>query len=160
MFNSSDPEAVWQAVEPAGTIRPPRRRQAKAVSVYDQDNEVDKIYVFGGIAEPYTCSLETVAYLAMDVWKVPRGGTSSPQVEILSWKSSAAHGDDYANDSFRPPVSDYTAVYLADRHEIAYFGGQDAAGNLVSMDLVLLFDIRTQTFSIHVSSCPRRHSLV
>lgn len=130
----------WRAISPAR--RPPRRRQARAVSVPQNGTAVnsgDGIYVFGGIAEPYTCSLETVGYLAMDDWQAWSNGTV---VGTSPWEAPDGYGE--------PPVSDYAAVQLGETDGIVYLGGQTASGKLVEMDSLLLYNTTTGLYSSQV----------
>ena len=144
---------AWEAVEPA-IHRPPRRRQASALVMTEDKNgrKGDTLYVFGGIAEPYTCSIETVGYLAMDAWDA---SMTSPAVQTLAWtaqpeskENASGHGTNRAFVS--PPISDYAAVRLQNTDAIIYLGGQDAYGNLLSMGSLLLFNTSTHDWSIRV----------
>ena len=85
----------------------------------------------GGIAERYTCSEETIGYFGIDRWDTV-GGT----VETLPWNDPA----NWPGKTYDPPVSDYTATLLADKASIVIIGGQTAAGDLVGMGSVQVFN--------------------
>lgn len=110
---------------------PPRRRQAQAVPVFNRTTSGADLYVFGGIAERYTCSEETIGYFGIDRWDTV-GGT----VETLPWNDPA----NWPGKTYDPPVSDYTATLLADKASIVIIGGQTAAGDLVGMGSVQVFN--------------------
>ncbi|KAL8291520.1 hypothetical protein RQP46_002498 [Phenoliferia psychrophenolica] len=109
---------------------PPRRRQAQAVSVLNSTTNGADLYVFGGIAERYTCSEETIGYFGIDRWDTVHG-----TVETLPWNAPAGW-----TGAFDPPVSDYTATLLQDKSSIVLVGGQTAAGDLVGMGSVQVFN--------------------
>lgn len=141
----------WKAVEPYPS-KPPRRRQAHAVAGWDNSGKNDAFYLFGGIAEPYTCSLETVAYLGMDVWSPAGSGEEGrDRVATAVWKAPKQIDKLEGKEGVLPPVSDYAAVGLKGKDGIAYLGGQDANGNLASLQTLLLFNTTTQAWSYAVS---------
>ncbi|KAK4696985.1 hypothetical protein P7C70_g8281, partial [Phenoliferia sp. Uapishka_3] len=115
---------------------PPRRRQAQAVAVYNATTSGSDLFVFGGIAEKYTCSSETIGYFGVDRWDTVAG-----TVETLPWDPPAN-----ADATFAVPVSDYTATLLADNTSIVLVGGQTASGNLVGMETVLVFNSKLRTW--------------
>ena len=128
---------------PLATPRaPPRRRQAQAISINNATSELDDIYVFGGIAEPYTCSRETTGYLGMDRWT-----SGSGEVQNFPWMTPAGAEVDY-----EPAVSDYTGTLLGNGNSIAYIGGQSAEGVLANMGQILIFDSRVRAWSLQVRS--------
>jgi len=114
---------------------PPRRRQAHAVAVADPTtgaaDNATSIYVWGGLAEPYTCSIDTVGYLAIDIW---RSSASGRTVRSLQFKPPRN-----APEGYRPPVSDYATAALDDGR-IVVIGGQTTDGSLTPMSRVLVFD--------------------
>lgn len=57
--------AEWSVPTLTGR-RPPRRRQAQAVVVPNYLSGKDDVWVFGGIADEYTCSETTSGYLGID----------------------------------------------------------------------------------------------
>ena len=119
---------------------PPRRRQAQAISISNTTSGLDDIYVFGGIAEPYTCSKETTGYLGMDRWT-----TGSGEVQNFPWRTPAGAEVDY-----EPAVSDYSGTLLGDGNSIAYIGGQSADGVLANMGRILIFDTKARAWSLQV----------
>lgn len=137
--------STWSPVD-LGNYRPPRRRQAKAVAVANGTEETS-IYIFGGVAEPYTCSLETVGYLAMDIWNTT-STSAAPLVDSKPWKipSTSMHLD-RQRKTYEPAISDYAAVSLPNQQAILYVGGQDASGRLVPMNELLLFNTSTLAWS-------------
>lgn len=127
----------------AATSGPPRRRQAHAVALADStggDNATD-IYVWGGLAEPYTCSIDTVGYLAMDIWSSSTSGRSVRTVQFKTPKD--------APERYRPPISDYATAALDDGR-IVVIGGQTTDGSLTPMNRVLVFDPVASNWSIIV----------
>lgn len=141
--------STWEPVD-LGNYRPPRRRQAKAVSVASGTEETS-IYIFGGVAEPYTCSLETVGYLAMDIWNTT-STTTTPLVDSKSWKAPSTTAQlERQWQNYEPAISDYAAVSLASQQAIVYVGGQDASGRLAAMDEILVFNTSTNAWSRQVS---------
>lgn len=150
-------DSLWTAVENVSSVThraasPPRRRQAQAVHMLDTATT----YIFGGIAEPHTCSLDTVAYLAMDVWAYPVDSTtnatgkgdstrSHPTIDhIVQTLPFYLSGIKSNGSHYEPAVSDYAAVPLSGRDGIVYIGGQTAGGELVPMDEVLYFNTTLQ----------------
>ena len=136
----------WTTANPTGHV-PPRRRQAQAVAVSNSSSlavDETQFWVWGGIAEPYTCSLDTVGYMGMDMWS-----TISRSIATYSWASQV--GKTIPKD-YRPPVSDYAAVLLRDGVSIAFIGGQVAQGDLAEMDQILTFDTVERTWSLKVRS--------
>jgi hypothetical protein len=115
---------------------PPRRRQAAAVAVKDGD----EIWVFGGIAGPYTCSFDTAAYAGMDRWT-----TADGSVQSLGWDQ-----DVFRQLGVSPPSSDYAAVALDDGVRVVFVGGQASDGSLVNMTSLLVFDTQTESWSVEV----------
>lgn len=128
--------AEWSVPALTGR-RPPRRRQAQAVVVPNYLSGEDDVWVFGGIADEYTCSETTSGYLGIDRWDTISGG-----VESFKWASPAN-----ALKSFQPPVGDYSATALAGGASIVVVGGQTAGGNLVEMGSVLVFDTKTREWT-------------
>lgn len=126
--------------------RPPRRRQAQAV-VLDDGSMQSSIYVFGGIAEAHTCSLETVGYLAMDSWNATDPDNAGA-AQTTPWKGQIELQKVLPNG---PPVSDYVAVRLQQTDSILYLGGQDATGRLLEMDRILRYNTTSKFWSMHVS---------
>lgn len=120
---------------------PPRRRQAQSVVV--KNNTVDDIWVFGGIAEPFTCSLETIGYLGYDRWST--GVNNQSTVESLEWTNPAG-----VNKSYAPPVSDFTATLLNDSRRIVFLGGQTAEGLLLGLGQILVFDVVSRVWTLQV----------
>lgn len=155
-------EARWQPVQPQGSVQPPRRRQAKAVILPASNNSImsdvtSSIYVWGGVAEKHTCSLEKVAYLAMDIWHLNSNRTQVSSVDVVTWSeaTNASHSSSSSSEhtlvSSAPPVVDYTMTALKDSDGIAVVGGQDAEGRLVTMENILVFNTTTQAFCQKVS---------
>lgn len=160
-----DEASSWKAVD-LGNYRPPRRRQAKAVAV-KEGTEDTSIYIFGGIAEPYTCSLDTVGYLAMDIWNTTSTSTM-PQVDINPWRTpklvldlernnanATSDGDQDATSAsvYEPAISDYAAVSMPQVSSVIYLGGQAANGKLLPMNEALIFDTSRSTWARQVSHC-------
>ncbi|GAA5943446.1 hypothetical protein JCM1841_002858 [Sporobolomyces salmonicolor] len=110
---------------------PPRRRQASAVAVANLTTQGTDVWVFGGIAEAYTCSSETIGYVGID-----RYDTVLDTVESMAWTAPIN-----ATSDWEAPVSDYTATLLDDGSSIAIVGGQTAQGELAGMDQVLVFNV-------------------
>ncbi|GAA5881282.1 hypothetical protein JCM1840_003844 [Sporobolomyces johnsonii] len=110
---------------------PPRRRQASAVAVANLTTQGTDVWVFGGIAEAYTCSSETIGYVGID-----RYDTALDTVESMAWAAPIN-----ATSDWEAPVSDYTATLLDDGSSIAIVGGQTAQGELAGMDQVLVFNV-------------------
>ncbi|GAA99023.1 uncharacterized protein L969DRAFT_84240 [Mixia osmundae IAM 14324] len=85
----------WQAsIVSNTTYIPPRRRQNQAVAL----DGGKTVYVYGGIAEPYTCSLDRVGYLGIDIYHADNGTIESIPFELLSApnvvsSASASSGD-------------------------------------------------------------------
>lgn len=117
---------------------PPRRRQATALPVANATTGGTDIWVIGGIADQYTCSVETIGYVGLD-----RYDTALGTVESMAW--TAPTGVDSLE--WAAPVSDYAATVLDDGASIAVVGGQTALGDLVSLDQVLLFDVQTRAWT-------------
>lgn len=126
---------------------PPRRRQAAAVAVLNATTHLDDIYVFGGIAEAWTCAGETIGYLGMDRWS-----TASTEVESIPWATPES-----ATSRYEPPVSDYTASLLGDGASIAVVGGQTTDGVLAHMDEVLVFGTKKRAWSLQVSDARSKY---
>ena len=117
---------------------PPRRRQATAIPVANATTGGTDIWVIGGIADEYTCSVETIGYVGLD-----RYDTTLGTVESMAWTAPTAVG----SVEWAAPVSDYAATVLDDGASIAVVGGQTALGDLVSLDHVLLFDVQTRAWT-------------
>lgn len=140
--------ATWIPVD-LGQYRPPRRRQAGAIAINNGTKD-SSLFVFGGIAEPYTCSLETVGYLAMDIWNATSTPIAAPPVVSVEWQGPAASNTSLPltrNSEYEPALSDYAAVSLPNEKAIIYIGGQDASGKLASMDQLLVFNTSTFVWS-------------
>lgn len=140
-------DGKWSTISlpPASSV-PPRRRQAQAITTLPGLSTItnlptSNIWVWGGIAEPYTCSFDTVGYMGIDLWD-----TSAESAQTFSWSSFANQLEGY-----RPPVSDYAAVVLGDGRRVAFVGGQAASGDYVGLDKVLVFDTQEQRWSLQVS---------
>ena len=145
----------WTPVD-LGHYRPPRRRQASAIAVCN-GTEDSSLYIFGGVAEPYTCSLETVGYLAMDIWNTTTTTAATPLVNSIPWETpsnTSLRLERQNSNRYEPALSDYAVVSLPEEKVIVYVGGQDANGNLASMDEVLLFNTSTSTWTTDVSYNP------
>ncbi|GAA5888396.1 hypothetical protein JCM6882_008604 [Rhodosporidiobolus microsporus] len=132
---------TWSAVDFSPRM-PPRRRQASAVPVLNATTGGTDVWIFGGIAEQYTCSSDgsTVGYVGMD-----RYDTVNEVVESMAW--SAPEG---AGEGWLAPVSDYTATPLDDEGSVLIVGGQTAQGTLSHIDEVLLFDVATRSWTSQV----------
>lgn len=137
---------AWIAVR-ATPHPPPRRRQAQGVTVRNTVSKLDEIWVFGGIAEPFTCSLETIGYLGYDRWSVGKVSESSATmiVESSEWIAPVGTVEHYS-----PPVSDFTATLLQDGSNIVVIGGQSSDGVLLSMKQILVFDTTSGVWSLQV----------
>lgn len=134
---ASSPSSGWTTASVTPRA-PPRRRQATAIPVANATTGGTDIWVLGGIADRYTCSVDTIGYVGLD-----RYDTTLGTVESLAWTAPA--GVDSVE--WAAPVSDYAATLLADGASIAVVGGQTALGELVSLDQVLLFDVKTRTWT-------------
>lgn len=123
---------------------PPRRRQTSAVAVSNSSTGGTDLWVFGGIADRYTCSLDTIAYVGVD-----RYDTLVGLVESIHWQ--APKGSEA--QQWQAPVSDYAAVLLEDddTQAIVLVGGQTAVGELVLLDQVLVFNVKTREWVQQVS---------
>ncbi|GAA5980946.1 hypothetical protein JCM11641_005494 [Rhodosporidiobolus odoratus] len=130
--------ANWTQPESSPRI-PPRRRQASAVSVKNATTGGVDVWVFGGIAEQYTCSSDgsTVAYAGVD-----RYDTLSGTVETMAWSAPVN-----ASQVWDAPVSDYSATWVEELGEVVVVGGQTAQGVLAPMDAVLRFEVATRTWA-------------
>lgn len=136
----------WKAVgKDRKGAKAPRRRQAQAVALADGSMEAS-IYVFGGIAESHTCSLETVGYLAMDSWNATDPDHAGSAQTTL-WTSQPELQTVLPNG---PPVSDYAAVRLQQTDSILYLGGQDASGRLMGFDRILQYNTTSKLWSMPV----------
>ncbi|GAA5956873.1 hypothetical protein JCM8115_003848 [Rhodotorula mucilaginosa] len=122
---------------------PPRRRQATAFPIANSTTGGNDIWVIGGIADQYTCSVDTIGYVGLD-----RYDTTLGTVESMAWTAPA--GVDSVE--WTAPVSDYAATVLEDGASIVVIGGQTALGDLVSLDQVLLFDVQTRTWTQKATS--------
>lgn len=137
----------WSTVTlPSTSSIPPRRRQARAITTLPGLSPItnlptSNIWVWGGIAEPYTCSFDTVAYLGIDLWD-----TSAQVAQTFSWSSFGG-----GLQGYKPAVSDYTAVVLRDGVRVVFVGGQAASGDYVGLREVLVFDTKEQSWSLQVS---------
>lgn len=120
---------------------PPRRRQSSAVAVANVTTGGDDLWVFGGIAETYTCSEETIGYIGIDRWD-----TVGNTVETMKWDTPAK-----GTKMFQAPVGDYTATLLGDGRRIVVVGGQTSTGTLVDMGTVLVFDTLLRNWTSAVS---------
>lgn len=127
----------------AKVVGPPRRRQTSAVAVMNSTTWTADLWVWGGMADEYTCSPEPVGYMAIDVWH-----TSDSTVETYKW--TGVKGRDVPA-GFKPPVTDYVAVPVPDGRSIAFIGGQIATGSLADMRHILVFDTVNKTFSVKVT---------
>ncbi|BGP19874.1 hypothetical protein JCM10213_008653 [Rhodosporidiobolus nylandii] len=130
----------WAAPSPELSPRtPPRRRQASAVPVQNSTTGGTDIWVFGGIAEQWTCAEggETVGYVGID-----RYDTVGGSVESLPWLAPEGAAQGWA-----APVSDYSATFMELEEEIVIVGGQTAQGELVDMSSVLLFDVESRSWT-------------
>lgn len=119
---------------------PPRRRQAHAVAVANATTGGADVFVFGGIADQYTCSQETIGYLGVDRWDTMGG-----EVETFPWDAPEGWVG-----VFDAPVSDHTATVLADGASVVVVGGQTAAGALAAMGTVLVFDTKLRVWTSRV----------
>lgn len=140
-----DHTSKWQPVS-VKPRAPPRRRQAQAVPFYNSTSGQTDLLVFGGIAEQYTCSLDTVGYMGIDRWRTNQADTSA-RITTTAWDSRRADAG-----SFAPPVSDYAAAIVKDSFLV--LGGQTAAGELVELDRVLRFDLASERWSVKVRPVP------
>ncbi|GAA5862080.1 hypothetical protein JCM3774_006166 [Rhodotorula dairenensis] len=118
---------------------PPRRRQATAIPVTNATTSGTDIWVLGGIADEFTCSVDTIGYVGLD-----RYDTLIGSVESMPWDVPAAVGE---STKWAPPVSDYSATLLNDGASIAVIGGQTAMGDLVHLDEILVFDVNTREWA-------------
>jgi hypothetical protein len=132
------PNQSWTKVA-ATSQTPPRRRQAQAITLQD-----GSLYLWGGIAEPYTCSLDTVGYMGLDVWN-----TLTQRVKTYSWEALSSK----LPKLYKPPISDYAAVLLPDQTCIAFIGGQISQGHLADMQTILVLDTSKMEFTLQVSFC-------
>ncbi|BGP35171.1 hypothetical protein JCM10296v2_007001 [Rhodotorula toruloides] len=118
---------------------PPRRRQAKAVSVSNSTTGGTDVWVLGGIAEQFTCSGETIGYVGLD-----RFDTVNGIVESMPWTAPVGTA---ATSSWEPPVSDYTATLLAGGESFVVVGGQTSEGTLADLAHVLVFDTVSRSWT-------------
>ena len=125
---------------------PPRRRQAASISLGAD------IWLFGGIADRFTCSPTTAAYRGID-----KLDTVSGSVESWSWADPEG-----AETGWEPPVGDSRAgAFDADvdeeNHDHAegskavLVGGQTASGKLKSLREMLVFNPADRSWVIEVS---------
>ncbi|SCV73136.1 BQ2448_7061 [Microbotryum intermedium] len=121
---------------------PPRRRQAQAVAIYNTTARSDDIYVFGGIAEQFTCSDETIGYLGIDRYSTSENRHGQNEVESFAWTAPSGT----SAKTFEPPVSDYTATLLEGGRFVAILGGQTANGGLAAFSDILIFDSRQKNW--------------
>ncbi|SGY11753.1 BQ5605_C011g06261 [Microbotryum silenes-dioicae] len=126
---------------------PPRRRQAQAVAIYNATARSDDIYVFGGIAEQYTCSDETIGYLGIDRYSTTENHHGQNEVESFAWTAPSGT----SAKTFEPPVSDYTATVLKGGRFVAILGGQTAHGGLAPFSEILVFDSRLKTWNKRIA---------
>jgi hypothetical protein len=131
--------ATWTSV-PSNAHTPPRRRQAQAIAIPDKGTPY--IYLWGGIADPFTCSLDTVAYMGLDVHNA-----ITQRVATYSWEKLAVN----LPKSYKPPISDYAAVPLPDGLCIAFIGGQVSRGELADLSTILVLDTNKMLFTLQVS---------
>lgn len=112
---------------------PPRRRQAASISLGAD------LWLFGGIADRFTCSPNTAAYRGID-----KVDTVSGSVESWGWDSPKGAGS-----GWEPPVGDARAGLFGVGDEqyddegeprVVLVGGQTASGKLVSLRELLVFD--------------------
>lgn len=121
---------------------PPRRRQATAVALLNATTSHSDLFVFGGIAERFTCSQGTIGYRGVD-----RYDTASGEVEMFGWTAPEGWG---GQEAWEPPVSDATAVVLEDGGSVAIIGGQTASGGLFGMSSILVFDVESRSWTAQV----------
>lgn len=146
-------EGKWSTIDTSSksSSAPPRRRQAQAVMTQPKSLSSAStapsadIWVWGGIAEPYTCSFDTVGYMGIDLWD-----SASRSAQTFSWSSFPTHKRKNVPQSYRPPVSDYAAIVLSDGERIAFVGGQAATGDFVDMDRILVFNTSAQSWGLEV----------
>ncbi|BGP43206.1 hypothetical protein JCM10449v2_007234 [Rhodotorula kratochvilovae] len=138
------------AVPALSSRYPPRRRQASAVAVANATTGGTDVWVFGGIADEFTCSSETIGYAGID-----RYDTVSGVVESMPWNAPGG----VAPSEWEPPVSDYSATALADGSGVVVIGGQASDGHLADTMSVLVFDVATRSWvqqaASNVSPSPR-----
>ncbi|KAM0745710.1 hypothetical protein T439DRAFT_384690 [Meredithblackwellia eburnea MCA 4105] len=129
------------------TNLPPRRRQASSISLFNTTTNTTDIYLFGGVADSWTCAPTVagsqggiVAYLGIDRFSLAARNASARAVgvEVESWAWSLGEG---MGDV---PVSDYTATVLGDGRRVLFVGGQSAQGGVRGLDEVLVFDSLTR----------------
>ncbi|GAA6055024.1 hypothetical protein JCM3770_006699 [Rhodotorula araucariae] len=129
---------------------PPRRRQASAVAVANATTGGTDVWVFGGIADDFTCSSETIGYAGID-----RYDTVSGLVESIPWNAPGG----VAPSEWEPPVSDYSATALPDRAGVVVIGGQASDGDLADTTSVLVFDVAERSWVqqpvLNMSPSPR-----
>ncbi|GAA6018814.1 hypothetical protein JCM11491_006873 [Sporobolomyces phaffii] len=135
-FNSSAPTG-WTNQDGSSLTRvPPRRRQAQMVPVQNLTTLSTDLWVFGGIADDYSCASSsasggTVAYVGIDRYSPALG-----EVESLAWTDPAG-----AASAGTQPISDAAAEVLQDGTSIVLIGGQTADGLLVALDRILVFNV-------------------
>ncbi|GAA5990370.1 hypothetical protein JCM10908_007339 [Rhodotorula pacifica] len=122
---------------------PPRRRQATAVPVTNSTTGGTDIWVLGGIADQFTCSVDTIGYVGLD-----RYDTLIGSVESMAWNAPSG----FNAVEWQAPVSDYSATLLHDGVSIAVIGGQTAMGDLVHLDAIPVFDVLTRTWAQKAAS--------
>jgi hypothetical protein len=134
--------STWTPAD-ALPVAPPRRRQAQAIAVESPSgNKTSEIHVWGGIAEPFTCSPTTVGYMGLDIWGTSKGGN----VTMRPYVAPAQAGPD-----FSPPVSDYAAVRLV-LEQIVFLGGQTADGSLADLRQLVVYHTLTDEWELKVRS--------
>lgn len=139
--NSSSSSASAWTVPALSPRYPPRRRQASALAVANATTGGTDVWVFGGIADQFTCSSETIGYAGID-----RYDTVSGIVESMPWDAPGT----VPPSEWEPPVSDYAAVVLDDAAGAAVgvlvIGGQGSDGHLADTAEVLNFDLASRAW--------------
>ncbi|GAA5861963.1 hypothetical protein JCM8547_001540 [Rhodosporidiobolus lusitaniae] len=133
---------TW-STPPFSPRTPPRRRQASAVPVLNATTGGTDVWVFGGIADEWTCSSDgsTVGYVGVDRWD-----TVGMTVESMAW--SAPTG---ASPSWEAPVSDYAAAKVGE-NQVVVVGGQTAQGALSDIGSILVFDVASRSWTAQTVS--------
>ncbi|GAA5911355.1 uncharacterized protein JCM6883_000064 [Sporobolomyces salmoneus] len=129
---------------------PPRRRQASMVPIKNLTTLSTDLWVFGGIADEYSCSTSsqgTVGYEGIDRYS-PKLGT----VESFAWEKpiNLNESEEWKGN----PISDYSVEVLGDGTSVVILGGQTSEGEFVGLENVLVFNVELREWYTKITAGP------